>query len=158
MSRKSTRGSHDCLRTAERSDEAHNRFKGAPRLDPPMKAALNSKSAPAPIGPYSQGVEAGGVYCSGQIGLEPSTGILVEGVVAQTSRALSNLEAVLKAAGMGLDNVVKTTVFMVDLAEFAQMNEEYGKHFAPPFPARSTVQVAALPRGARVEIDALAIR
>jgi 2-iminobutanoate/2-iminopropanoate deaminase len=123
-----------------------------------MKAALNSKSAPAPIGPYSQGIEAGGVYCSGQIGLEPSTGILVEGVVAQTSRALSNLEAVLKASGMGLDNVVKTTVFMVDLAEFAQMNEEYGKHFAPPFPARSTVQAAALPRGARVEIDAVAIR
>ena len=123
-----------------------------------MKAAVTSKSAPAPIGPYSQGIDAGAVYCSGQIGLDPSTGSLVDGIVAQTSRALSNLDAVLKAAGMGLGNVVKTTVFMVDLAEFAQMNEEYGKHFNAPFPARSTVQVAALPKGARVEIDAVAVR
>jgi len=123
-----------------------------------MKAAVTSKSAPAPIGPYSQGIDAGAVYCSGQIGLDPSTGNLVDGVVAQTGRALSNLDAVLKAAGMGLGNVVKTTVFMADLAEFAQMNEEYGKHFSPPFPARSTVQAAALPRGARVEIDAIAVR
>ena len=123
-----------------------------------MKAAVNSKSAPSPIGPYSQGVDAGDVYCSGQIGLDPSTGNLVEGIVAQTSRALSNLDAVLRAAGLGLNHVVRTTVFMADLAEFAQMNEEYGKHFSPPFPARSTVQVAALPKGARVEIDAVAIR
>jgi 2-iminobutanoate/2-iminopropanoate deaminase len=123
-----------------------------------MKAAVTSKSAPAPIGPYSQGIDAGAVYCSGQIGLDPSTGNLVDGIVAQTSRTLSNLDAVLKAAGMGLGNVVKTTVFMVDLAEFAQMNEEYGKHFNAPFPARSTVQVAALPKGARVEIDAVAVR
>jgi len=123
-----------------------------------MKAAVTSKSAPAPIGPYSQGIDAGAVYCSGQIGLDPATGNLVDGIVAQTGRALSNLDAVLKAAGMGLGNVVKTTVFMADLAEFAQMNEEYGKHFSPPFPARSTVQAAALPRGARVEIDAIAVR
>jgi 2-iminobutanoate/2-iminopropanoate deaminase len=123
-----------------------------------MKAALNSKSAPAPIGPYSQGVDAGAVYCSGQIGLDPSSGNLVDGIVAQTSRAISNLDAVLKAAGMSLGNVVKTTVFLVDLAEFAMMNEEYGKHFSPPFPARSTVQVSALPKGARVEIDAVAVR
>ena len=123
-----------------------------------MKSALNSKSAPSPIGPYSQGIEAGAVYCSGQVGLDPSTGTLVEGIVAQTSRALSNLDAVLKAAGMGLSNVVKTTVFMVDLGEFAQMNEEYAKHFAAPFPARSTVQVAALPKGAKVEIEAIAVR
>ena len=86
------------------------------------------------------------------------TGKLVEGVVAQTSRSISNLDGVLKAAGMDLSNVVKTTVFMVDLAEFAEMNEEYGKHFSPPFPARYTVQVAALPKGARVEIDAIAVR
>jgi len=123
-----------------------------------MKQALNSKSAPAPIGPYSQGIDAGAVYCSGQIGLDPSNGNLVEGVVAQTSRTLYNLEAVLRAGGLGMGNVVKTTVFMVDLAEFAQMNEEYGKHFSKPFPARSTVQVAALPKGARVEIDAVAVR
>jgi len=123
-----------------------------------MKAALNSKAAPSPIGPYSQAVDAGAVYCSGQIGLDPSTGDLVEGVVPQTSRALSNLDAILKAAGMGLGSVVKTTVFMVDLSEFSQMNEEYGKHFVPPFPARSTVQVAALPKGARVEIEAVAVK
>ena len=123
-----------------------------------MKAAVNSKSAPSPIGPYSQGVDAGAVYCSGQIGLDPSTGKLVEGIVAQTDRALSNLDAVLRAAGLGLNSVVKTTVFMADLSEFAQMNDEYGKHFTTPFPARSTVEVAALPRGARVEIDAVAVR
>jgi 2-iminobutanoate/2-iminopropanoate deaminase len=123
-----------------------------------MKAGVNSKSAPSPIGPYSQGIDAGAVYCSGQIGLDPSTGKLVEGIVAQTDRALSNLDGVLRAAGLGLNNVVKTTVFMVDLGEFSQMNDEYGKHFNTPFPARSTVQVAALPKGARVEIDAVAVR
>jgi len=123
-----------------------------------MKSAVVSKSAPAPIGPYSQGVDAEAVYCSGQIGLDPTTGNLVEGIVAQTNRALSNIDAVLRAAGLGLGNVVKTTVFMVDLAEFAVMNEEYAKHFSPPFPARSTVQAAALPKGARVEIDAIAVR
>jgi len=123
-----------------------------------MKTPVNSKAAPSPIGPYSQGIDAGAVYCSGQIGLDPSTGNLVEGIVAQTARALSNLDAVLRAAGLGLSNVVKTTVFMVDLAEFPQMNEEYGKHFAIPFPARTTVQAAALPKGARVEIDAVAVR
>jgi 2-iminobutanoate/2-iminopropanoate deaminase len=123
-----------------------------------MKSELRSKSAPAPIGPYSQGVDAGTVYCSGQIGLDPATGNLVDGVVAQTSRALANLEGVLSAAGLSLRNVVKTTVFLADMAEFAQMNEEYAKHFSPPYPARSTVQAAALPRGARVEIDAIAVR
>jgi len=123
-----------------------------------MKVAVNSKSAPSPIGPYSQGIDAGAVYCSGQIGLDPPTGKLVEGIVAQTDRVLSNLEAVLRAAGLGLNNVVKTTVFMVDMGEFSQMNDEYGKRFTPPFPARSTVQVAALPKGARVEIEAIAVR
>jgi 2-iminobutanoate/2-iminopropanoate deaminase len=123
-----------------------------------MKQELRSKSAPQPIGPYSQGVDAGTVYCSGQIGADPSTGALAQGVVAQTAQALSNLEGVLTSAGLSLKNVVKTTVFMVDLAEFAQMNEEYAKHFSPPYPARSTVQAAALPRGARVEVDAVATR
>jgi len=123
-----------------------------------MKAAVNSESAPSPIGPYSQGIDAGAVYCSGQIGLDPSTGKLVEGIVGQTGRTLSNLDAVLRAAGLGLNDVVRTTVYMVDLGEFSQMNDEYGKHFSPPFPARSTVQVAALPKGAKVEIDAVAVR
>lgn len=123
-----------------------------------MKTEVRSKSAPSPVGPYSQAIEAGAVYCAGQIGTNPSTGNLEEGVVAQTARALSNLEAVLAAAGLGLGNVVKTTVFMVDLAEFGAMNEEYARHFSAPFPARSTVQAAALPRGARVEVDAVAVR
>ncbi len=122
-----------------------------------MKSAIHSKSAPPPIGPYSQGIDAGAVYCSGMIGTDPATGDLAEGIVAQTSRALSNLEAVLKAAGLGLNSVVRTTVFMVDLAEFPRMNEEYAKRFTTPFPARATVQVSALPKGARVEIDAVAV-
>lgn len=123
-----------------------------------MKSEVRTKSAPAPIGPYSQAIDAGTVYCSGQIGLDPSTGNLESGVVAQTARVISNLEAVLSASGLSLKDVVKTTVFMADLGEFAAMNEEYAKHFAQPFPARSTVQVAGLPRGARVEIDAVATR
>lgn len=82
----------------------------------------------------------------------------MEGIRGQTARALSNLEAVLSAVGLGLKDVVKTTVFVVDLSEYAQMNEEYAKHFSPPFPARSTIQAAALPKGARVEIDAVAVR
>ena len=123
-----------------------------------MKSELRTKLAPAPIGPYSQGIDAGTVYTAGMVGLDPATGNLVEGIVAQTARTISNLEGVLKAAGLGLKDVVKTTVFMADLAEFSQMNEEYAKHFAPPYPARSTVQVAGLPKGARVEIDAIAVR
>ncbi len=123
-----------------------------------MKKEVRSSSAPTPVGPYSQAVDAGAVYCAGQIGADPSTGSVEQGIVAQTSRALANLEGVLKAAGLGLQNVVKTTVFMVDLSEFSQMNEEYAKHFSAPYPARSTVQVAALPKGVRVEIDAVAVR
>ncbi len=123
-----------------------------------MKKEVRSESAPAPIGPYSQAVDSGTVYCSGQVGVDPSTGNLAVGVTAQTARALANLESVLAACGLGLKDVVRTTVFMVDLAEFGQMNEEYARHFSAPFPARTTVQVAALPKGARVEIDAVASR
>jgi 2-iminobutanoate/2-iminopropanoate deaminase len=123
-----------------------------------MKKEVRSASAPSPVGPYSQGIDAGSVYCAGQIGTDPATGNLVEGVVAQTARALSNLQSVLSAAGLGLQDVVKTTVFLADMSEYPLMNEEYAKHFTPPFPARSTVQAAALPRGARVEIDAIAVR
>ena len=118
---------------------------------------IRSKSAPSPVGPYSQGIEAGSVYCAGQIGIDPQTGSLEAGVVAQTDRALKNLEAVLAAAGLGMKNVVRTTVYLSDIGEFPQMNEEYAKHFSAPYPARSTVQAAALPRGARVEIDAIAV-
>lgn len=110
------------------------------------------------MGPYSQAIDAGAIYCAGQIGVDLSTGNLEDGVVAQTRRILQNLEAVLKASGVSMKNVVKTNVFMVDLAEFSQMNEEYSRHFSLPFPARTTVQISALPRGARVEIDAVAVR
>ncbi len=123
-----------------------------------MKREIRTKSAPSPVGPYSQAVEAGSVYCAGQIGTDPASGNLEQGIQRQTARALSNLEAVLGAGDLSLKDVVKTTVFMVDLAEFSAMNEEYAKHFSPPFPARSTVQAAALPKGARVEIDAIAER
>ena len=107
--------------------------------DRSMKSEIKSKSAPSPVGPYSQAIDAGAVYCAGQMGTDPFTGELVQGVPVQTSRALENLEAVLGAAGLSLKDVVKTTVFMVDLSEYAAMNEEYAKHFAPPYPARSTV-------------------
>jgi 2-iminobutanoate/2-iminopropanoate deaminase len=121
-------------------------------------AVVATGDAPAAIGPYVQArVVDGFAYCSGQIGLDPASGALVEGgVVAETRRALANLEAVLRAAGAGLASVVKTTVFLVDMAEFAAMNEVYAEVFAAPYPARSTVAVAALPRGARVEIEAVA--
>ncbi len=124
---------------------------------------VSSDRAPKAIGPYSQAqlVERSGLellWSAGQIALDPATGELVPGDVrAQTERVMRNLEGVLEAGGMTFANVVKTTVFLADLSEFAAMNEVYGKHFQGTFPARSTVQVAALPRGARVEIDAVAV-
>lgn len=126
----------------------------------PAKSAY--KGVVTPIGPYSPGVGISGtVYLSGQIGLDPATNQLVEGgTEAQTKRVMENLGAVLKEAGLGYANVVKTTIYMVDLAEFTKVNEIYGGYFpaggVPP--ARSTVQVAALPRGARIEIDFVAVR
>ncbi len=115
-------------------------------------------SAPA-IGPYSPAVRAGGLlFLSGQIPLVPETGVFVEGEIAeQTEQVLKNLSAVLEAAGAGLDSVVKTTVFLADMSDFAQMNEVYGRFFQHDPPARSTVQAARLPRDARVEIDAIAL-
>ena len=123
-----------------------------------MNREIKATGAPAPVGPYSQGIDAGVVYCAGQVGLDPYTGELELGIVAQTRRVLQNLEAVLLASGLRMKDVVKTSVFLVDMTEFSQMNEEYSKHFSAPYPARSTVQVAALPKGARVEIDAVAVR
>jgi 2-iminobutanoate/2-iminopropanoate deaminase len=115
--------------------------------------------APAAIGPYSQAIEIDGfLFCSGQLGMDPATGQLVEGIEAQTERALHNLEAVLAAAAMSMSDVVKTTVFMRDLGSFAAMNGVYARHMPDPAPARSTVQVAALPRDALVEIEAVARR
>jgi 2-iminobutanoate/2-iminopropanoate deaminase len=114
-------------------------------------------AAPAAIGPYSQAIETDGfLFCSGQLGIDPATGKLVEGIEAQTERALVNLEAVLASVGMTFINVVKVNVFIADLANFAAMNAIYTKHVIAPPPARSTVQVAALPLGAMVEIEAVA--
>jgi len=125
-----------------------------------MKTALHTKHAPDAIGPYSQAVEDRGmVFCSGQIGLDPPSGALVAGgIEPQTRRVLENIRSVLAAAGLDFGDIVKTTIFMVDLAEFDIVNRVYGEHFNPPFPARSTVQAAALPRGARIEIEAIALK
>jgi 2-iminobutanoate/2-iminopropanoate deaminase len=122
------------------------------------KKHVTTSQAPKPIGPYSQGVIAGGfLFVSGQIALDPATGQLVEGdIQAQTERVMKNLMAVLKEAKIGPDNVVKTTVFLQDLADFQQMNDVYTRYLGKALPARSTVQVAGLPRGVKVEIDAIA--
>jgi 2-iminobutanoate/2-iminopropanoate deaminase len=119
---------------------------------------ISTAGAPKAIGPYSQAISANGfLFTAGQVALDPSTGELVSGGIGeQTTRALENLRAVLKAAGSGLDQVVKTTVFLVDMADFSVMNEVYGRVFGAHHPARSTVAVAALPKGARVEIEVIA--
>jgi len=123
------------------------------------KRAVESADAPKAIGPYSQAIIANGsVYTAGQVGTDPKTGTLVEGgITEQADQALKNITSVLKASGSSTDDVVKTTVFLADMNDFAKMNEVYAKHFRPPFPARSTVQVARLPRDARVEIEAVAV-
>ncbi len=123
-----------------------------------MRETVTTKGAPAAIGPYAQAVRAGGVlYCSGQIPLDPETGRMVEGgIEAQTERVLRNLEAVLAAGGAGLSTVLKTTVYLADLGDFPKMNATYARFFPEGPPARATVQVAALPAGALVEIDAIA--
>jgi len=118
-----------------------------------------SPGAPAPIGPYSQAILAEGVlFCSGQIPIDPSTGELVAGdVAAQADRALRNLKAVLEAADCSFANVVRTTIYLVDMADFAAVNAVYDAYFGSVKPARSTVAVAALPKGARIEIDCVAL-
>lgn len=123
------------------------------------KRAIETAAAPKAIGPYSQAIVSNGfVYTAGQIGSDPKTGTLVEGGISeQTEQALKNIEAVLKASGSSTDDVVKTTVFLADMNDFAKMNEVYAKYFKAPFPARSTVQVARLPRDAKVEIEAVAV-
>ncbi|GHT25826.1 reactive intermediate/imine deaminase [Bacteroidia bacterium] len=123
-----------------------------------MKQAISSKNAPAAIGPYSQAIKTGNlVFCSGQLGLDPATGTFVAGsVVEQTEQAFKNINAVLAEAGLTLANVVKTTVFLADITDFAAMNEVYGKHFSEPFPARSAVAVKTLPKNGLVEIEVIA--
>ena len=117
-----------------------------------------TNAAPAPIGPYSQGIRAGKeLFCSGQIPLDPASGEVVEGdVAAQTEQALKNLGAVLAEGGYSFDDVVKTTVFLIDMNDFGEMNAVYEKYFGTSKPARSTVAVAGLPRGVRIEIDCIA--
>jgi len=125
---------------------------------PLPKKHVTTTDAPTPIGPYSQGVISGGfLFLSGQIAIDAATGQLVPGdVAAQTERVLTNLLAVLKEAKMGPDNVVKTTVYLADMEDFAKMNEVYARFLGKHPPARSTIQAAGLPRGARVEIDVIA--
>ena len=123
------------------------------------KESISSPDAPKAIGPYSPAILAGGaLYISGQLGLDPASGELAHGVKAQAARSIANLEALLKAAGLGLGDVVKTTVFLANIADFAAVNEVYASHFIAPYPARSAVQVAALPKGGLVEIEAIALR
>jgi 2-iminobutanoate/2-iminopropanoate deaminase len=123
------------------------------------RSAISTGGAPAALGPYSQGIDTDGlVFCSGQLGLDPVTGELAAGVEAQAERALRNLAAVLDAAGVGWADVAKTTIFLTDIGDFATVNAVYGSFMTDPPPARSTVQVAALPKGALLEIEAIARR
>jgi 2-iminobutanoate/2-iminopropanoate deaminase len=123
------------------------------------RQAIKTNGAPAPVGPYSQAIRSGdSVFCSGQVGLDPLTGELVDGLEAQAERAIRNLQAVLDAAGLGFDDVVKTTIFLADVADFAAVNGIYASFMPDPPPARSTIGVGGLPRGARVEIEAVARR
>jgi 2-iminobutanoate/2-iminopropanoate deaminase len=122
-----------------------------------MREALRTSAAPAALGPYSQGIRAGDfVFASGQLGLDPATGNLREGVAAQAEQEMDNMTAVLETAGASLADVVKTTIFLADMADFQTVNTIYGARFAGAPPARSTVQVAALPKGGLVEIEMIA--
>ena len=123
-----------------------------------MREAISTEAAPKAIGPYSQAVRSGSfVFVSGQIPLDPATGAMVEGDIAtQTHRVFANLRAILEAAGTSLDRVVRSTVYLADMNDFAVVNEVYGTYFSSPAPARATVQAARLPKDARVEIDVIA--
>ena len=122
------------------------------------KQPITSKHAPAALGPYSQGVRAGNtVYLSGQIGLHPATGHLVDGIGPQAHQVLKNLRAVAQAAGGELDDIVKLTLLLTDLDDFARVNEIMATYFKPPYPARATYQVVALPKAARIEVEAVLV-
>lgn len=124
-----------------------------------MKQVLATDQAPAAIGPYSQGIAASEtVYVSGQLPLDPATGAFPEGIAAQTAQSLKNIQAILAQQGMTLANVVKTTVFLADINDFAEMNKVYGEFFTQPYPARSAVQVAKLPKNAPLEIECIAVK
>jgi 2-iminobutanoate/2-iminopropanoate deaminase len=123
-----------------------------------VRQAVSTPSAPKAIGPYSQGVRAGSLlFVSGQVPIDPATGSLVNGdIAAQTRRVFQNIGEILKAGGASFDHVVRTTVFLADMNDFAAMNDVYGTFFSSPFPARATVQVSRLPKDARIEIDVIA--
>ena len=124
-----------------------------------MKKVISTKAAPGAIGPYSQAIDTGSfVYASGQIPLNPETGEIPEGITAQTEQSLANVKAILAEAGLSVDNVVKTTVFLADMNDFAAMNEVYGKVFTEPYPPRSAVAVKTLPKNVLVEIEVIALR
>lgn len=124
-----------------------------------MKKVIATTSAPGAIGPYSQAIDAGAmVYTSGQLPINPLTGEMPQGIEAQTEQSLLNVEAILREAGLGLDNVVKTMVFLADMSLFGAMNEVYARHFQAPYPARSAVAVRSLPKDALVEIEVIAAR
>jgi 2-iminobutanoate/2-iminopropanoate deaminase len=124
-----------------------------------MKEVITTRGAPASIGPFSQAIRAAGlIFVSGQVAMDPETGQVIEGdVVDQTHRVLKSLSSILTAAGSSLDNVVRCSVFLTDMADFARMNEAYGQYFASAPPARTTVEVSRLPKDVRVEIDAIAL-
>ncbi len=120
---------------------------------------ISTEQAPAAIGPYSQALDLGNlVYLSGQIPVDPSTGVISESIEEQTKQSMENVSAILREAGLTLSNVVKTTIFLSDLADFAAMNAVYESFLTKPYPARSCVQVAAIPKGAKVEIECIAVR
>ena len=122
------------------------------------KEAIHSKHAPAALGPYSQGIRVGGtVYLSGQLGLDPATGNLADGIDAQAHQVFRNLRAVAEAAGGTLDDIVKLTILMADLADFAKVNEIMTTYFKAPYPARATYQVAALPKAAKLEVEGVLV-
>ncbi len=125
-----------------------------------MKKVINTSNAPSPIGPYSQAVVAGGfVFASGQVAINPANGELVtDDIISETKQVMENIRAVLMEAGVSFSNVVKTTIFLKDMQDFAQVNEVYGTYFTSQFPARETVQVAGLPKNVNVEISVTAIK
>ncbi|WP_114939159.1 RidA family protein [Mucilaginibacter endophyticus] len=125
-----------------------------------MKTIINTNNAPAPIGPYSQATLAGGfLFVSGQIPIDPLSGELISSdIKAEATQVMENIEAILTEAGLGFDNIVKTSIFLTDLQNFVQVNEVYGTYFTADFPARETIQVSALPKGVNVEISVIAVK